>query len=195
MIALFRNSTYWDSTKGMLWASAYTTDYYLGPGAYASGDRIQSPFMLGVLVEGLFRAYLDTHDPTIRARIIAAADYVDRYGLGPTGYIGDVFGWVDGAPWHKDAVPEYTTEQVNLLVLAYKLTGNLHYLERAKFFFNRGTKARYGHPNRTPDGVVDHFIDTQWDTSSGNIYLARNKGELFYTYLIFEKGGAPSLLK
>jgi hypothetical protein len=40
------------------------------------------------------------------------------------------------------------------------------------------------------DLEVHHFVDTVFDSSSGNFYLAYNKGELQYTYLIFESPGS-----
>ena len=37
------------------------------------------------------------------------------------------------------------------------------------------------------------IVDTRFDTSTENFYLYNNKGELQYTYLIFENGGAPTV--
>jgi hypothetical protein len=82
----------------------------------------------------------------------------------------------------------YTTAQVNTLVRAYKLTGDTSYYARAKHFFNRGTKGVYGDPTtRTAaDNVVHHFIDTRFDSFFERYFLSYNKGELQYTYLLFE---------
>src|SRR5262249_37376839 len=82
-----------------------------------------------------------------------------------------------------------------LFVMAYKFTGNSHWLDTAKAWFNRGTKGTYNNLSRrqAADNAVGHFIDTEFETSNGNFYLAHNKGELLYTYLIFENGGAPTV--
>jgi hypothetical protein len=113
----------------------------------------------------------------------------------------------------------YTISLVNLLVLGYKFTGDSTFLTgsppagstngpySAQYCFNRGTKSVYGSTTLRETGpngqhgagggnenVAWHFMDTQFDTSSGNVYLSFNKGELQYTYLIFENGGAPTLL-
>ena len=113
----------------------------------------------------------------------------------------------------------YTVSIVNLLVMGYKFTGDSTFLTgdppagttngpySAKYCFNRGTKNVFGSMTLResgPDGqtapaggnenVAWHFVDTRFDSSSGNVYLYNNKGELQYTYLIFENGGAPTLL-
>lgn len=91
--------------------------------------------------------------------------------------------------------PNYTTSLVNPLVIGYKLTGDATLLDSAKVFFNRGTKGVYGTSVKrsATDNVVDHFLDTVWDTSQGNFYL-RFKGELQYAYHLFEGGGSPPLV-
>jgi len=64
-----------------------------------------------------------------------------------------------------------------------------------KYCFERGTKNIYGSTTlrEALDGVVAHFVDTRFDTSTGSAYLYNNKGELQYTYLIFENGGLPTV--
>src|SRR5262249_44894126 len=110
-------------------------------------------------------------------------------------------GTVNGAPWHSYSAgcgtgctywdPVYTTSLVNTLVRGYRYTGDAHYQARAKEFFNRGTKGIYGEPIKraAADDEVAHFIDTEFDSSSGFLYLDHNKGELQYVYLVFENGG------
>lgn len=120
-----------------------------------------------------------------------------------------VTGW-DGA---------YTVAIVNVLVMGYKFTGDRNFLDAtpannlypAKYCFNRGTKNIFGSTTLReagpdgqtvsgvvgggagPENVAYHFVDTRYDTSTGNYYLYNNKGELQYTYLIFENGGAPTV--
>jgi hypothetical protein len=82
--------------------------------------------------------------------------------------------------------------------MAYKFTGNTTYLTQAKYYFNRGTKGPQDvsgdsacRQRPAGDTVVEHFVDTRFDSSSGYEYLDHNKGELQYTYLLFENGGLP----
>jgi len=112
---------------------------------------------------------------------------------------------VNGQVWHNYGAnypapctfwdTNYTSALVNTLVAGYKLTGEQHFLDRAKYQFNRGTKGVYGDctARAAADNVVHHFVDTIFDTSTGNFYLAYNKGELQYTYLLFENGGLPTV--
>jgi hypothetical protein len=99
----------------------------------------------------------------------------------------------------------YTVSIVNLLVMGYKFTGDSTFLVgsplpgggpySAQYCFNRGTKNQYGSltQRECADNVAGHFVDTRFDTSTGSVYLYNNKGELQYTYLIFENGGAPTV--
>jgi hypothetical protein len=172
----------------------------------APGDCKMGTFQVGVLAEALQHAYRVTRNPEIKNRLIAMARFVDQYGLDPYyQYSGSEFGVVNGKPWHNYSVdcgttctywdPVYTTSLVDTLVLGYKFTGDTHLLDRARYFFNRGTKGVYGSPTKrsSPDNVVDHFVDTKFATGTGNFYLDYNKGELQYTYLIFENGGSPTV--
>ncbi|MFZ5468879.1 MAG: hypothetical protein ACOZIN_05515 [Myxococcota bacterium] len=60
---------------------------------------------------------------------------------------------------------------MNTLVLGYKLTGDAALLERAKYFFNRGTKGVYGSPTQraADDATVHHFVESAFDSSSGSV--------------------------
>ncbi len=80
-------------------------------------------------------------------------------------------------------------------MFGHKFTGDQQLLIRAKQFFNRGMKGLYGDPEKraAADDVVHHFVDSRFDSSSEDFYLAFNKGELQYTYAIFENGGAPTI--
>jgi len=202
LIDMIMNSQHFNAQYGSYFRGEWSTDQTLGAGAYAAGDRIQSAFELGVLDEALAQAYRVTGRTDIRDRLITMARYVDKYGLDPTyQYTAKTFGIVNGQLYHSYAQntpvtfwdPVYTTDLVNTLVRGYKLTGDLHLYDRAKYFFNRGTKGLYGEPIKrgAPDDQVDHFIDTEFSSSSGNFYLDHNKGELQYTYLLFEGAGDP----
>jgi hypothetical protein len=198
ILDLLLNSADWDAARGMYFFGSVSTDSNLGTGAYASGARIVSPFQLAILAEGFFHAYRTTGRPELKNRLIAMARFVQQYGLDPTyQYTGSVFGVVNGNIWHNYSAKQpvtfwdtnYTISLVNLLVMGYKYTGDAALLNRAKTHFNRGTKGVTPSPTQrsSADNVVDHFVDTVFES----IYLAYNKGELQYSYLIFENGGSP----
>jgi len=202
-IDLWMRSPDWDP-HGFYEIGQDDTDTVAGNGAYAAGYRVQSAFQIGILSEAFDYAYRSTGRADLRDRLIAMANYVDTYGLDPQyQYAGSYFG-VDpsGNVWHNHfancgttctfADPSYTTSMVNTLVRGYKYTGDARYLDRAKLFFTRGTKGTYGQiAPLVPANVVHHFLDTLF--SSDEFFLAYNKGELQYAYLIFENGGQPKL--
>lgn len=204
IINLWLTSAQWDPTYGTYFVGDYVTDEVGGAGAFASGLRVQSAFQIGILSEAFDYAYRATGNTELKNRIIAMARFVDRYGLDPTyQYTASWFGVKNSQPWHKYSAtspvtfwdPGYTTSLVNTLVRGYKYTGDVGLYNRAKYFFNRGTKGVYGSSTQrtTADNVVGHFIDTTFSTSNGNFYLDYNRGELQYTWLIFENGGFPTV--
>jgi hypothetical protein len=187
----------WDAERGVFFLGVEETEDDLEPGAYAAGARITSPFELAVLTEALDHVYRTTGREDIRDRMVKIARFVDQYGLDPKyQYVGKSFGIVGGKIWHREGAkepvtywdPVYTTALVNILVRGYRYTCDPHFYDRAKYFFERGNKGIYGEPVRrsAPDGVVHHFVDSKLDPSTGNFYLRYNKGELQYTYLLFE---------
>ena len=202
-IELWMRSPDWDA-RGFYEIGSEDTNTVAGNGAYAAGYRVQSAFQIGILSEAFDFAYRSTGRVELRDRLVAMANYIDGYGIDPTyQYTGSYFGVnPSGNVWHNHfagcggpctfADPSYTTSLVDTLVRGYKYTGDTRYLARAKFFLNRGTKTSYG--KITPevgDSVVHHFLDTLF--SSDTFFLAYNKGELQYAYLIFENGGLPQL--
>jgi hypothetical protein len=76
-------------------------------------------------------------------------------------------------------------------MMGYKLTGDSHFYCRAQYFFNRGTKGIYGSSTEreTADQEFKHLVDSKFATATGNVYLDYNRGELQYTYMVFENGG------
>jgi hypothetical protein len=188
----------WDEMHGTYFEGDWSTDQALGEGAFAAGARIQSPFMLGVLSEGMDHAYRATGNAELRRRMIEMAAFVDEHGLDAEyRYTGSLFGVVSGQTWHNYAAeepvefwdPVYTTSLVNVLMRGYRYSCDAHYLERAALFFIRGNGAIYGEPTMrsAADGVVHHFVDTRFDSSTGNFFLDYNKGELQYTHLLFAR--------
>jgi hypothetical protein len=195
MIDTLLESGEWDD-RGMYFYGDFGTDGELGEGAWARGDRLASPFQIGVLSEAMDQAYRATGREELRTRMIAMARFVEEYGLDPTyQYTGSSFGIVGGAVYHNYGVepvtfwdPVYTTALVNTLVRGFRYSCEGHFYEAAKYFFERGNKGLYGEPTMraAPDGVIDHFVDTRFASATGNFYFDYNKGELQYTYLLFE---------
>ena len=154
----------------------------------------------GILAEAFYQAYRTTNRPELKDRLVAMARFVDQYGLDPTyQYVGSWFGVKNGTPFSDNTGgtfwdPVYTNSLVNTLVLGYKYTGDARLYDRAKYFFNRGTKGVYGSGTQrtSPDNVVDHFVDTRF--CCDGYFLNFNKGELQYTYLLFENGGNPAVV-
>lgn len=207
LINLWLQSTDWDS-RGMYFHGPEGTNEQMGAGSYAAGARVVSSFQIGILAEALYQAYRTTGKIDLKNRLVAIANFVYQYGLDQTyQYTGSWFGIKNNAAWHNYSSggtatfwdPVYTTSLVNTLVIGYKLTGERRFYDQAKLFFNRGTKGVYGSPTQraAADNQVHHFVDTRFGDGFspdpiGNPYLAYNKGELQYTYMIFENGGAPS---
>jgi hypothetical protein len=187
----------WDATEGMYFAGEWSTDEQLGAGAFAGGARIVSSFQIGVLGEGLDHAYRVTGREDIRERLIAMARFVEKRGLDAQyDYTSSTFGIVNGQTWHSYSAeepvdfwdPVYTTSLVNTLVRGYRYSCEPHFYESAKHFFERGNAGMYGDPveRAAPPGTVHHFVDSIFASASGNFFYDYNKGELQYTYLLFE---------
>ena len=210
IIQFFLQSPDWNATHGIYFAGQPQTDTDINAGTYATGIRIVSPFIQAIQAEAFAQAYRTTGNATLRTRLIAQARFVETYGLDATyQYVGHRFGVNinDLTPFHSYSSaryqaqpptfwdPVYTTSLVNILVRGYKYTGERHFLDSAKLFFNRGTKGVYGSPTAraATDTAVGHFMDSRFDSSSNYFYYKENKGELQYTYLLFENGGEPTL--
>lgn len=192
---------------GMYFMNQFQTDARLPAGSYVLGGRVQSPFHIGLLAEGMWHAYRVTGNTQIRDRLLEMAAYVDAYGLSGTYiYTGNTYGISPTCgKWHNYSGcngssegtatfwdPYYSIAQTNLLAMAYELTGVQAWYDRAHYFWLRGTKARYvgsSLPSRITDTQINHYMDTRSDSATGHRYLDYNKGELQYTYLLFEGGG------
>ncbi len=77
---------------------------------------------------------------------------------------------------------------IHAFAVGYRYTCESTFMRSAQQYFERGNRGIYGEPINTssPEGEINHFVDTVFDTSSSNFYLGFNKGELQYTYLLFE---------
>jgi hypothetical protein len=202
IVNLVLGSSDWSETYGMYFWGEWQTDSDLWSGAYAAGYRAYWPAGIAILAEGLWHTWRTSRNASLKnqieSRLISMANFIDRYGLHPTVQYAGYIAGIDpkGDPHHVGLDdPNYTTSLVNLLVMGYKLTGKAAFLERAKTFFNRGTKGVYGSNTQRlcADDEVHHFVDTIFASSTGYLYLDRNRAELLYTYLIFENGGNPTI--
>lgn len=193
------DSPYWDDQYGMYFVWETTLDAVRGAGSYYAGWRGQSAFMIGVFIEALDHVYRTAGNEKLRERMVAMARFVDKYGLDPKyQYTASYFGVNvnDGRPYHKysrDGTatywdPVYTISLVNTLMRGYRYTCERRFYDRAKYFFERGNKGLYGEPVKraAPDNVVHHFVDSVFDSTTRNLFFAYNKGELQYTYLLFD---------
>ncbi len=199
----------WEDTKNspiIVGGSYFLSDNPYGN--YATGQRVQSAFSYGILCEAFWRVYQQTGRTDVRDRLIAMARFINYYCVNPAnvnGMSGSWWGHSAGRYHHPNtnnantnpnvapSDPTYQTAIVNALVIGYKLTGEAAFLNKAKEQFRKGTQyVDYGGAGapKQPDNLVHHYIDTL-DNSGG--YFAYNKGELQYSYLLFENGGAPSV--
>ncbi|MEZ4222380.1 MAG: hypothetical protein R3B13_15690 [Polyangiaceae bacterium] len=190
-------SAEWDEAEGVYFLGEWSTDQILQPNAYAQGARIVSSFQIGVLSEAMDHAYRTTGREVLRTRLVAMARFVEKHGLDPEfDYTASTFGIVGGKTFHSYSAekpvsfwdPVYTTSLVNTLMRGYRYTCEPHFFESAKHFFSRGNTGIYGEPleRAAPVGEVHHFVDAVFASASGNFYFDYNKGELQYTYLLFE---------
>lgn len=195
LIDFFMLSPDWDAARGMYFYGPDNTASVTGdPNAYANGARVMSPFEIGVVSDAFFHAIRVTNRQDMKDRVIAMARFVDTHALEPTSqYTGHFFGVRSGQPWQKmgEASGFYTTSFVNLLMTACRYGAGSTWCDRAKHFFNRGEKSVYGSftlplTREASDTAVGHFSMTQFDTSLESDYFLRNKGELQYSWLIFE---------
>ena len=64
----------------------------------------------------------------------------------------------------------------------------VHFHEAAREFFLRGNGGVYGSPTERAAGdtEVHHFVDSTYGSATSYFYFDYNKGELQYTYLLFE---------
>jgi hypothetical protein len=177
--------------------------------AYDAGRRLNSAFQFALHTEALWRGYLATGRADIRAKLVDIARWTEYYAHDPS-YVNPMVGaWFgqnnsDLSRWHRDSDsgnanvngsdPVYDTALVNTMVIGYKLTGSQSMLAMAKTLFRKGTlwPPGYRHQKHVADNEVHHYVDTL--TNPDQFLFDYNKGELQYTYLLFENNGNPTLL-
>ena len=221
MINMWLYASDYDS-RGMYFAGIDLTNYY-SAGLYESGVRVQSAFQMGIIMETFYQAYRTTGNAALKQRIIDVANFIKTYALDPTyQQVHSYWGLKNGTLWGVYTQqgsrtpstnppengcgapgdiwwdPVYSTSMVNSMMIGYKLTGDVSYYNMAKTMFLRGANAKgYGSAlcrnSAEAQGKISHFADSQFDTGN-EIYFAKNKGELQYTYMLFEQSGSSDTI-
>jgi len=162
-----------------------------------------SSFEFAVLNEGISDYYELTGDAEAKRRLILMARFAQQYGMDSA--VNHTGHWILVDFPSKDSFfhtglaagvpldPFYTSTLVNVLVRGYLLSGDVALLNRAKFVWDRSSKAKsddaYPYTNRTPDNQVGHFMNSQM-LSGGLFYIS--DGELPYVGLLFTSAGATT---
>jgi hypothetical protein len=85
----------------------------------------------------------------------------------------------------------------NILVLAYKLGRPASYYTRARLHFLQLNGAKWSSEGGDPNdrwATIHHMVDSFTGSGTNHQYFEYNRAELFYTYWLFERGGAPTLI-
>lgn len=169
---------------------------------FAGGDRVQINFHQGIWMDSMWHAWLeldaegDSRAASVRQRLIDMATFWRDLPLDPsTNFVplrvgrnvntnAALRGGGAGAP---DGV--YTVCSTNGLVFAYKLTGDVTYLDKA---WAHWAAWQTGTGLSGSANTIHHYVDTEIRQNVD--VLAHNKGELQYVYALFENGGSPALV-
>lgn len=185
--------------------------------AYDDGRRFQATWHIGILAEGFWRAYIQTGRTDVKDKLVKMARYVHHYahrsswsfpnvgsrfghegdGTNATGTVDVEGGYFhnrtsgDGTSTNAVVDCSYDLSLINLMVMAYKLTTEQKFINKARIFYKRGIRFDQGSPfdEHNADGQVPNFLDTQ-GIGGGN-FFAYNKGALQYCYQVIENGGKP----
>lgn len=179
-----------------------------GTAAYDAGRRAMGTFHIGILAEGLWRAYTATGRSDVRQKLIDLAYWVFFYAHDPTwvnpqagayfGQEGNLTRWHRGSDSGnvdiRDEDPVYDTSLVNVLVFGYKLTGWRPFFNRAVKHLRQGTRWNAGSSTAVVSQTeVLHYVSVLASSSDDGIVFDFNKGELQYCYQLFENGGEPTV--
>ncbi len=190
---------------------------YANPGeAYDDGYRFNSTFQVGLLVNAVWRLYVQTGNETLRDRLIKMARYILYYAHDPSwNYpnVGSYWGhtntggrwWTrniihgrgDGTFAQADTETAYDASLANAMVIGYKLTGEQAMLDFGRYLFERtnrwkanGALIERTPGNPIPDNEVLKYADTTADSSDERFRW--NKSVTQYCDQLFENGGVPS---
>jgi len=131
-------------------------------------DWGSSPWMSGLLLEGIIEYHKLTGDPVAKDSILMALDDLKAHYLATGAYAGKSFVYL-GCPIYKDGQPDLDNLISHAYAYGYAITGNQAYLKVATDIFN--TAVSYG-------VVPDHKHYDQQFRSSGRFvaYVAGDSG-------------------
>jgi hypothetical protein len=135
-----------------------------------SNSRGVSPWMSGLLLEGIIQYHRVTGSSVARQSILWALDYLAVNGLATTGpYAGDSFVYMYGCsnPVYRAGVPDVDNHISHAFAYGYRLTGDTDYKNIALAVFNTcvengwtGTTKHYNQQFRASGHTVAYLSDS-----------------------------------
>lgn len=222
ILTIWQNDPTWDNVGKMYsmnsafdgdstaWALLGTTT------PVADGWRGVGTFQVSMISDAFYHAYRTTGQSWIKDRMVMIAQNIQANALNPAwgngvGRGGITYFWnikTGAKAWYGAAGGSagYTLTLTNALVLGYKYSGNTALMDLAKHVFAQGSKFdldgtrfcsffKYTCDANPDNDPVHHYVNTIKQTAGGNptIWLYYMKGELQYTYFLFENGGNPTV--
>jgi hypothetical protein len=129
---------------------------------FPNGKHV-SPFEMAIVVQALYRDYVQTGSSQVRARLLAMAACADQHGSDPAnGYTGDemvldspnagnvlhlsLSQFRNTTPVVTHPIAASSVVFIDALTIGYRLTGNTAYLRHARLLWDRASK---GDPGQT----------------------------------------------
>lgn len=178
---LILKSNGWDNRGMFVWS---TRKY----------PKIFSSYHFGLLNHAFYQYYLVTKNNEVFHRLIQMANFAKNYAMHPVwkycGYRIALDYPDSGQIWHTTLddgglsgfTPISTISFIDALIRGFRLTGENSYLERAKFFWDRASKAVYGNPmvRTAGENEVGRFLNSLFRDPYFD-----NNGDLPYAHLLF----------
>jgi hypothetical protein len=139
-------------------------------------------------------------NPEVKRRLIRMSEFARDHALHPKWQHSakslslDVPqpGAIQYQDWNDDAEPimnpYHTFVFVDTLVRGYRLTGDKTFLNRARYFWDRGSKAQFKKPANyrvVGDGAVGHFANAHFNCCGTHPVFFKMNGELQFVSLLF----------
>lgn len=139
-------------------------------------------------------------NPEVKRRLIRMSEFARDHALHPKWQHSakslslDVPqpGAIQYQDWNDDAEPimnpYHTFVFVDTLVRGYRLTGDKTFLNRARYFWDRGSKAQFKKPANyrvVGDGAVGHFANAHFNCCGTHPIFFKMNGELQFVSLLF----------
>lgn len=190
-----------DHIMEMMLATSYWQEKW---GTYAyprqAGGWYVSPHHNGELHTAFARYDERIGNPEVKRRLIRMSEFVRDHALHPKWQQSAKSlsldlpqpGSIQYQDWKDDVEPVmnpyHTFAWVDTLVRGYRLTGDPAFLNRARYFWDRGSKAQYRKPanfRAAGDGVVGHFANAHFNCCGNHPVFFRMNGELQFVHLLF----------